>query len=137
MPGAKGRSGGDRRSSGSDEFPRGLPKKPSKLSRAESATWNLLLTQISHDLLRTIDVHQLMMLVRLLVREQVLAKIIAADPCDHPAGRAYLQTVQSIGRLSAQYGLGPADRGRLRATPEAIEEESKFSALLARMSGTN
>lgn len=131
------RSGGDRRSKGPDEYPRdGMPKKPSGLGRAESAVWKALLSQIPHDILRSVDEYQLSILCSLICRERVLAKVCRDDPTDHPSGRAYAQTCQAIGRLSVAFGLSPIDRRRIRLEPDE-QEESVFNSLLARMSGAN
>ena len=116
------RSGGDR-SLDSDAFPEdGGPVMPAGQSEAFNAKWCRLVSQIPIRSLRQIDEHQLEILVTLLVHTGQLAAMLAADPSDQKTRRLYLQTSQSVSRLSAQFGLSIFDRQRLRIEPEPVED---------------
>lgn len=135
MPGTQNRSGGDRRSRLPDCFPLdGPPNKPNDLSPQESILWDEILGCIPPEILRKNDAYQLAVLVRLIEREKTLSQALRDDPADLPTGRAHLQTVAAIGRLSAAFGLSPIDRRRIVIEAEP-EEESVFSELLSRMGG--
>lgn len=124
MPGAAGRSGGDRRSSGEDEFPDdGLPQMPREFSGNLAILWNQLLDQIPANLLRGVDAHQLRILCVTIDQEAQLEKQMQDDPLDLHAKRCFLQMAQHVSRLSAQFGLSPVDRQRLDFS-EPVEDDA-------------
>ncbi len=122
MTGSTGRSGGNRKPQKVlSKLPNGsqteqasqLPTKPGGLSATLSECWDLILEQLPHDVLQPIDVHELKFLVTLICHSEQLAANIEADPTDAASRRLYLQTFKEVHRLSAVFGLNPADRSRL------------------------
>lgn len=133
MPGTS-RSGGDRSLSGRDatEFD-GLPMPAADLNDTERQEFGFLLTAIPSAILRRVDGLQLSHLARLIVRERTLAAELANDPGNLPLGRAHMQTINLVLRMSASFGLTPFDRQRLQV-PEP-QEEDPFDQVLRRVPG--
>jgi hypothetical protein len=123
MAGRPGRSGGDRKSQKGNTKADAGPKMPVGQAKAFVAKWKELLSQLPAPALRSIDVHQLQVLTRLLCHENDLAGMLDRDPADLKVRRLYLNTAQSIDRLSARFGLSPSDRQRLK-----LEEEPEGDA---------
>lgn len=124
MPGTAGRSGGDRVSCGKDGFPQSDLVVPESLGDEEKQVWNQLVEMIPADLLRSIDYIQLRILSESVVHIEKLAQIMRDDPDDHKASTRYLQFGQHITRLSAQFGLSPADRSRLKFEPPDPDDDA-------------
>ncbi len=124
------RSGGNR-TNGNDKTPQdGGPRKPD-LPQAVAAKWDELLPQLAQHALRQVDVHELKLLAEVLVMADNLAAAMLADPADHRTGRLYLNTLDRVHRLSASFGLNPADRMRLQLKPDD-QEISPMQELLHR-----
>ncbi len=124
MPGTAGRSGGDRVSCGKDGFPQSDLVVPQSLGDDEKQVWHQLVEMIPADLLRAIDCFQLQVLSESIVHINRLAQLMRADPDDHKASTRYLQFGQHITRLSAQFGLSPADRSRLKFEPPDPDDDA-------------
>lgn len=120
MVGAKGRSGGDRTPLTLNATNSQPPMKPNDLSPAASNYWDRLCGELK-GYLKAIDGHELKILATLLAQSDHLSETIRNDPDDAKATRLYLQVSQQIHRMSASFGLNPADRQRLKvdAEPEA------------------
>ena len=126
MVSVHGRSGANLRESGCDPFPQdGPPQCPEELSDAAKAKWELILSQFPNEALRAIDVHQLAILSNLLER---FDELIAMPADDLAAGRLLLATAAHIHRLSAAYGLTPADRQRLNIDVEIQDDAAEWLA---------
>lgn len=130
MTGTSGRSGGSRVVSVDRTLADGLPELPMGQSNAFNSKWSEVLSQLPKDALRKIDVHQLAILCHLLNHAEQLAALLESDPSDHKARRLFLQTGQSVNRLSAQFGLSIADRSRLNIEPQ--REKDVFEEFLER-----
>ena len=142
MAGTTGRSGGNRKPfKVAGKLPTGtpaeperelkLPEKPTGLTADLSNCWDSILEQLPHEVLAPIDVHELKFLVTLICHADHLAKNIEADPSDASSRRLYLQTFKEVHRLSAVFGLNPADRSRLGIEPPN-EEPDLFSDFINR-----
>ena len=59
--------------------------------------------------------------------------MIEANPSDHKSRSLRLRVSQQVARLSAQFGLSPADRKRLNFDPPEVEDE--FSIYMKRRNG--
>ncbi len=121
------RSGGNRWLKHDRSENNGPPVKPMGMTDAWNAKWDELMKQLPQHELRKVDVHQLKSLVTLLLHEQELSAILAKDPFDDRKRRLYLQTVASIGRLSAMFGLSVADRKRLDVAPPPTDDDDEWS----------
>lgn len=124
MVGRPGRSGGDRKKKKDMTKPDDGPKKPDKQTKAFDAKWKELMSQLPASALRAIDTHQLQVLTRLLCHENDLAGMLDRDPAELKVRRLYLNTCQSIDRLSARFGLSPSDRQRLKLEDEPEGDEA-------------
>ena len=124
MSGTAGRSGGDRVSCGKDGFPQSDLVVPASLGDDEKQVWRQLVEMIPADLLRSIDYIQLRILSESVVHIEKLAQVMRSDPDDHKASTRYLQFGQHITRLSAQFGLSPADRSRLKFEPPNPDDDA-------------
>jgi hypothetical protein len=114
MPGTS-RSGGDRVANGHDSFPRdGLPSRPTGMSKAENETWTMVMNQLPNELLRRVDCHNLRTLCECIVMRDKLISLLRDDPVDRGIMNNYIKVGQQISRLSAQYGLSPIDRRRMK-----------------------
>lgn len=125
MPGAPGRSGGDRVSSGKDGFPQSQLQMPLDLNEVEQLVWSQITGMLPDELLKEIDCFQLRILCECWVHRERLWERINADPTDDKAGRLYLQYTQHIDRLSKQFGMSPADRGRLKFEPAKADDDAE------------
>ena len=133
MPGTSGRTGGDRSRRVDRTQPDSGPARPSGRSEAFNTKWDELLGQLPAAVLRGIDSHQIALLVAMLVDADTQALRLEADPCDLKTRRVFLGTVQSIGRMSAQFGLSPSDRQRLKIEPE--KEPDAFTEWMSERMG--
>ena len=113
MSGARSKSGGDRRL-GVDNFPQSMPTKPENLPARQTVIWNELLEQIPNDALRSIDSHQLTLLVELLTQSEALALLVRADASDGGSQRLYLAVVDRVAKLSSMFGLSPRCRAAMK-----------------------
>lgn len=121
------RSGGDRTVNDADCFPMdGLPSRPSTMTREESQIWNNLLSLIPVEMLRRADAYQLQVLCECLSRKEKYEEILRAEPDDYKAHRAYMQLVSHISRLSAQFGLSPVDRRRIKLGASQTDDLEDF-----------
>lgn len=126
MVATHGRSGGDHTSRGTDAFPvDGLPSKPSDMSQAEGVIWDALLDQLPDELLRGVDVYMLEVLCRCINDARLLRQQfeVTADPA---IMRLVRSTEAQINKLSALYGLSPADRGRIKFEPEVHDDATEW-----------
>ncbi|MBM3968054.1 MAG: hypothetical protein FJ308_23805 [Planctomycetes bacterium] len=126
--GGTSRSGGNRVLGIDSSEPDGLPSKP-KMPAKVGKKWDQLLSELPKPALRRIDQHELKILCELLVHSDSLAEVMRKDPLDHATGRLYLNVADRIHRLSAAFGLSPADRKRLALSTES--EDDPFQAWLA------
>lgn len=86
-----------------------------------------VISQLPAAILRKCDVHELLTLARLLAQADKVAAAMSADPLDHKTGRAFLNIADRIHKLSASFGLTPADRKRLSLeTEEEVDEIAEF-----------
>lgn len=131
--GGTSRSGGNRVLGTDSSEPNGLPTKP-KLPAKVGKKWDQLLSELPKPALRRIDQHELKILCELLVHSDALAEVMRKDPLDHASGRLYLNVADRIHRLSAAFGLTPADRKRL-ALPVETEEDDPFQRWLEDATG--
>jgi phage terminase small subunit len=118
MPGTKGRSGGSRKLGADRSSPDSGPVMPFGLTEAVQAKWREIVSQIPGGVLRRIDCHQIKLLAELLAGADDLSRQIQADPQNDRARRLFLQSIDRIQRLSALFGLSPADRMRLKIEAE-------------------
>ncbi len=119
MP-ATSRSGGSR-AIGVDKTPEdGGPIRPD-MPKDVGKKYDELVSQIPSAILRKCDVHELLTIARLLVQSDRLAAALEADPLDHKTARVFQGIVDRIHRLSASFGLTPADRKKLSLE---VEEEA-------------
>lgn len=115
MAGYRGRQGRKSGEPGIDflEFDGG-PRLPAGASAAVAKKWRLLIDQLPARSLRRIDGHQLRLLSEHLTAFDILTEHLETNKGDYPTHRSTLQIVDRIARLSALFGLSPADRARLR-----------------------
>lgn len=118
------RSGGNRRLSLDATEANGVPDCPKSFSNEQKAKWREVMCQLPGLLLRKIDVHQLGNLCRLLVLADVYGKAAASDM---KAVRMLIQVVDRVHKLSASFGLTPADRRRMEMP---LETEDEFDSWL-------
>lgn len=128
MVGAPGRSGGDRSIGSDTTVDDGGPRCPASLPEPVRAKWLEVVEQVPKGLLRRVDSHQLRLLAELLHGADALAEQVRADPENDRARRLFLQTCDRVNRLSAQFGLSPSDRQRLKVDP--IEDDDPFEEFL-------
>lgn len=122
MVGTPGRSGGNR-TPGVDAQPvDGLPQMPSGKSKRFQAIWKALMGQLYLPALRKVDTHQLTSLVEMLELRDAISTALA-DDFDPTYLRLYDKYVTTIGRLSAQFGLSPIDRQRMKLEPDKSEQD--------------
>lgn len=108
-------SGGDRVANGQDTFPvDGLPIKPELMPDDESVYWDTLMDQIPHEILRRVDVHQMVSLCGYLADRDRCYKARLNDPTDKDAFSQWMRDCQAIERASRVFGLGPIDRRRMK-----------------------
>jgi hypothetical protein len=94
---------------------------PKDLSPDVTAKWQEVIGQLDRRMLRAIDCHELTILARLLALFDSLSARVDVAPDDVASTRLLLQVVDRVHRLSAAFGLSPADRCRLRIEPEPVE----------------
>ena len=133
MAGTAGRSGGNRELSADRSAHDGLPEPPQGRTDAFYAKWASLLADLPASELRRIDGVQLAILVDQLIEIDQLGAMIEADPSDLKSRSLRLRVSQQVARLSAQFGLSPADRKRLNFDPPEVEDE--FSIYMKRRNG--
>lgn len=120
------RNGGDK-SLGSDPFPvDGGPNKPGTLSADESDAWDWLMSRIPSNCLRKVDALQLEILCQCKVGANQLNRVLQLDPLDHKTRAKYIALVAHIRGLSAQFGLSPVDRQRMKLAPETQDDLEDF-----------
>lgn len=124
MPGTANRSGGDRTSVGEDAFPITGPPIPQGLSEEEREVWNIVLQDSPPEQLKRLDSYQLSVLCHCVVQARKLAALCRMDPTDFKASRSYLQVANHICRLSAQFGLSPMDRRRMKLEPPEPQDDA-------------
>lgn len=129
MVGTPGRSGGDRSAGAFDPtLEDGGPAKPQMVAEV-ARKWDELLPQLHKPSLRAVDVHELKTLCELLVTKDAMAAAMLADPLDTKVTNSYLKIVDRMHKLSAVFGLNPADRKRLKQEQaqviDAAEEWSR------------
>lgn len=126
MP-ATSRSGGDRSVGQQDCFPSdGLPTCPFAEKSPEWEVWNSLIGRIPAQILRRADLPQLKLLCECTIQSDKLYKVLQDDPLDHKTGRMWMNVAAHISRLSAQFGLSPIDRRRLKFDVEQADEFSDW-----------
>jgi len=86
-----------------------------------AAKYDEVLSQLPPGVLRRIDVHGLHNLARLLQVSDQYFQLTMDDPTDHKSARLYLNIQNQIHRMSAAYGMTPADRKRLAFAPPEPE----------------
>ena len=130
MSGTKNRSGGNRTIGRDGTAKDAGPLKPSELRTEVSAKWDQLMLQLPQHALRGIDVHELKLLAECLVLADNLADAMLANPTDHSTARLFLNVTDRVHRLSAAFGLNPADRRRLdlQADEERLFQEFDICA---------
>lgn len=135
MVGSIGRSGGDRRLGNvADPIPAdGGPVADASLTDGERDTFLELVGRLPTGVLRAVDSYQLAALSRLIEREKWAAVAIQTDPENLQLARLQVAIIGQIGRLSAQFGLSPADRKRLSLSPDAADDDNVFADIMARM----
>jgi len=69
-------------------------------------------------------------LAELIVQSRALSAVALADPREPRLTRSWLGVVDQIRKLSALFGLSPADRARLKIEPET--EPDEYQQWLAR-----
>ena len=106
--------------------PDGGPVRPD-MPKDVGQKYDEVVSQLPAAILRRCDVHELLTLARLLAQSDKVADAMASDPLDHKTGRAFLNIVDRIHKLSAAFGLTPADRKRLSLeTEEEVDEIAEF-----------
>lgn len=123
MAGTLGRSVGSRELSADRSVHDGLPEPPKDRTDAFYLKWAALLADLPAIELRRIDAVQLGILVDQLIEIDQLGAMIEVDPSDLKARSLRLRVSQQVARLSAQFGLSPADRKRLNFEPIAKEDD--------------
>lgn len=126
MPGTKGRSGGDHTSKGTDPFPiDDGPQPPQNITEDEKAVWDALLCQLPAELLRGVDVYMLATLCRCICDAEKCHSLWR-ESSDPKYLRLVRTTEAQISKLSALYGLSPADRGRLKFETEIEDDATEW-----------
>lgn len=106
--------------------PDGGPVRPD-MPKDVGQKYDEVISQLPAAILRKCDVHELLTLARLLAQADKVAAAMSADPLDHKTGRAFLNIADRIHKLSASFGLTPADRKRLSLeTEEEVDEIAEF-----------
>ena len=77
--------------------------------------WDELAGQLNPEVLEAIDSHAVALLATLLAEVEQLARMAANNPENLPIKRSLVQVAQSFNRMSALFGLTPADRARVKA----------------------
>lgn len=109
-----GRCGGNQKLGIDVSEPDGGPSKPDTLTALQSAKWDQLIGQLPAKALRSIDTHELSILVKLLCLEDSLSLELEHKPNDIKIIRVLVGVVDRVHRLSASFGLNPGDRKRLQ-----------------------
>ena len=136
MAGTLGRSGGNRHGE-IDAFPSdGQPVPPAGRTVAFNRHWRFLLCHIPTHALRKIDGVQLSILAEQLTEIEQLNAMVEANPSDLKARSLRLRICQQVSRLSAQFGLSPSDRMRLKLQPPD-DEDDPFNELLSRLQSSH
>lgn len=134
MVGSRLRSGGDRSVGGGDPLPNdGLPVADESMTDDECRVFDELVERMPVGSLRRIDSYQLCGLSRLICRDRFVSEALREDPLNLQLARLQVSIVNQIGRLSAQFGLSPADRSRMAITPEP-DDDGVFTSIMDRMS---
>lgn len=106
--------------------PDGGPVRPD-MPKDVGQKYDEVISQLPAAILRKCDVHELLTLARLLAQADKVAAAMSADPLDHKTGRAFLNIADRIHKLSASFGLTPADRKRLSLETEGeVDEIAEF-----------
>ncbi len=132
MTGTTGRSGGNRNLGDDGTAIDGTPEPPEGRSKAFYAKWSSLLPTLPAQSLRRVDAVQLAILVEQLVEIDELTTHIESEPADLKARSLRLRICQQVGRMSAQFGLSPADRKRLNFEPEQRQPNDPFTDYMNR-----
>lgn len=125
MAGGRGRSGRKPAEPRADVIPDdGGPKCPKEANKRVQQKWALIVSQLPNGVLRRIDGHQLLILCHLLAGVDELTAAIDSDPLDNQSRRTLLQYSDRVNKLSAMFGLSPADRMRIKVgdNPAAKDE---------------
>lgn len=91
--------------------------------------WDELLEGIKPEILRAVDRHQLGILAMLLADSERLAQAMDDKPGDLKIRRAFVQQAAHVHKLSAVFGLAPADRSRMKL-PEKELGPDPFEAFM-------
>ena len=134
MVGAPHRSGGNRSTLGNDPAPRdGGPVADGSLTDAERDTFLELVGRLPTGVLRLVDSYQLAALSRLIERERWVAVAVANDPENLQLARLQVAIIGQLSRMSAQFGLSPADRRRLSLSPDESSDVNPLVSIMERM----
>ena len=112
-------------------------KCPEHLGEVGRDAWKRVTETLPAALITNLDPDSLAMFCDLLEAYSILRKEFLADPLDRYVRTSYFSTVAAIDKLGRQFGWTPQSRAGLNVKQQSNEEESAFSSLLARMSGTN
>jgi len=134
MVGVPHRSGGNRSTLGNDPAPRdGGPAPDDSLTDAERDTFLELVGRLPTGVLRLVDSYQLAALSRLIERERWVAVAVANDPENLQLARLQVAIIGQLSRMSAQFGLSPADRRRLSLSPDESSDVNPLVSIMERM----
>lgn len=120
------RSGGRNTFSTDKTLADGGPVRPD-MPKDVGIKYDEVVSQLPALILRRCDVHELLTLARLLAQADLVAAEMNSNPLDHKTARIFLNIADRIHKLSASFGLTPADRKRLSLdTEEEVDEIEEF-----------
>lgn len=130
MPGTVGRSGGDRKSGGVDLFPHdGLPEMPRDLDKDEQYVWNALLEKLPCEMLRGVDMYELAVLSRNIVRSNRYA-VKESQSLDYKEELAYsrarVQAEAQVEKFGKLFGLNPKDRQSIKFEKQIEDDATEW-----------
>ena len=85
----------------------------------------------------SIDKPQLAILCEHLAEVDSLGEAIERNPDDLKLRSLRLRITTQVSRLSAQFGLSPADRMRLKIEPKQEDDHNPIDDIIAKMGGRN
>jgi P27 family predicted phage terminase small subunit len=155
MAGVKGRSGGanrkptaqlkvtggyraERHKNRADvAVPRAIIKPPRGMGKIGKEVWNRFLENLPEALITNLDLNSLAQFCEALELYDKIKVRFYNDPFDREARLIWKDVCAQVDRLGRQFGWTPQSRASLSLPAKETKDESAFSSLLSRMSGTN
>lgn len=111
-------------------FRAGVPTMPEGMSNDAEAMWLMIVDQVPHEVLCTLDVYALQDCCQWYALSRAYHRQLQRDPIDKDILKAASIASQKLLAYSSRFGLTPTDRARIKAPPPTDEELDPIAAVL-------